>query len=174
MPSKITTVVTLLLVISSPIILISLQITKAQTTRNIQLDNTSLVAQKILDEVHNMEDSGPRQVVLSIVSFFVALAMAIFGIQLAFRPQKSDIKYFTAAILALIIPVTGLLVSFIAASILGIPGLGIIAKNVWLFASLMLLIPIITLFVLLILRRRVQENDGLSKGALFIHTRFNL
>jgi hypothetical protein len=147
MPSKVI-IVLMLLFISSPIITISFQITKAQTTSTDQLDNSSLDAQ--------------RQVILMIVSFFVALAMAIFGIQLAFRPRRSDIKYFTAAILALILPVTGLLVSFIAASILGTPSLGIIAKNVWLFASLMLLIPVITLFVLLILRRRVQENDDLK------------
>lgn len=157
MPSKVIIVVMILSVISSPII-VSFQITQAQTTRNIQLDNSSLDAQKILDAIYNIENFDPRQVILTIVSFFVALAMAIFGIQLAFRPRKSDVKYFTAAILALIIPVTSLLVSFIAASILGIPGLGIIAKNVWLFASLMLLIPIITLFVLLILHRRVQQN----------------
>lgn len=144
MQSKVITVVMLLLVISSPIIITSFQITQAQTTSNNKLDNSSLDAQ--------------RQVILTIVSFFVALAMAIFGLQLAFRPRKYDIKYFTAAILALIIPVTALLVSFTAASILGIPGLGIIAKNVWLFASLMLLIPIITLFVLLILHRRVRQN----------------
>lgn len=158
MPSKVITVIMILLVISSPIIIISFQITQAQTTRNIQLGNSSLDAKKILDELYSIENFDPRQVILTIVSFFVALAMAIFGIQLAFRPRKSDIKYFTAAILALIIPVTALLVSFIAASILGIPGLGIIAKNVWLFASLMLLIPIITLFVLLILHRRVRQN----------------
>lgn len=146
MQSKVITVVMLLLVISSPIIITSFQITQAQTTSNNQLDNSSLDAQ--------------RQVILTIVSFFVALAMAIFGIQLAFRPRRSDLKYFTAAILALIIPVTGLLISFIAVSILGIPDLGIIAKNVWLFASLMLLIPVITLFVLLILHRRVQVDNN--------------
>jgi hypothetical protein len=164
MPSKVITVVMLLLVMSSPIILLSLQITQAQTTRNNQLDISSFDAQKIVDELDNIENFGPRQVILTIVSFFVALAMAIFGIQLAFKPQKSDIKYFTAAILALIIPVTGLLVSFIAASILGIPGLGIIAKNIWLFASLMLLIPVITLFALLILHhsRRPGEQRRLE------------
>ena len=95
MPSKVIIVVMILSVISSPII-VSFQITQAQTTRNIQLDNSSLDAQKILDAIYNIENFDPRQVILTIVSFFVALAMAIFGIQLAFRPRKSDIKYFTA------------------------------------------------------------------------------
>jgi hypothetical protein len=158
MPSKVVTVVMILLAISNMIIIISFQITQAQTTRNTQSYNSSLDAQKILDELNSIENFEPRQVILTIVSFFVALAMAIFGIQLAFRPRKSDIKYFTAAILALIIPVTSLLVSFIAASILEIPGLGIIAENVWLFASLMLLIPIITLVVLLILHHKVRQT----------------
>ena len=159
MPSKVITVVMILLVMSSPIITASFQISRAQTTKITSSYNNTLDTEKILGKIYSTENFDPRQVILTIVSFFVALAMAIFGIQLAFRPRKSDIKYFTAAILALIIPVTGLLVSFIAASILEIPGLGIIANNVWLFASLMLLIPIITLFVLLILHQKVQSGD---------------
>ena len=160
MPSKVITVVMILLVMSSPIITASFQISRAQTTKIISSYNNTLDTEKILGKIYSTENFDPRQVILTIVSFFVALAMAIFGIQLAFRPRKSDIKYFTAAILALIIPVTGLLVSFIAASILEIPGLGIIANNVWLFASLMLLIPIITLVVLLILHQKGQKTGG--------------
>jgi len=106
-----------------------------------------------------LEENAPRQVVLSIVSFFVAMAFTIFGIQLAFRPQKTEIKYFNVAILSLIIPVTVLLVMFVGSSVLGIQAFGIISKNVWLFASVMLLIPIFTLIILVILHRISRERS---------------
>ena len=106
-----------------------------------------------------LEENAPRQVVLSIVSFFVAMAFTIFGIQLAFRPQKTEIKYFTAAILSLIIPVTVLLVTFVVSNVLGIQTFSLISKNVWLFASVMLLIPIFTLIILLILHRISRQQS---------------
>ena len=106
-----------------------------------------------------LEENAPRQVVLSIVSFFVAMAFTIFGIQLAFRPQKTEIKYFNVAILSLIIPVTVLLVMFVGSSVLGIQAFGLISKNVWLFASVMLLIPIFTLIILVILHRISRERS---------------
>jgi hypothetical protein len=106
-----------------------------------------------------LEENAPRQVVLSIVSFFVAMAFTIFGIQLAFRPQKTEIKYFTAAILSLVIPVTVLLVTFVVSNVLGIQTFSLISKNVWLFASVMLLIPIFTLIILLILHRISRERS---------------
>ena len=105
-----------------------------------------------------LEVSAPRQVVLSIVSFFVAMAFTIFGIQLAFRPQKTEIKYFTVAILSLIIPVTVLLITFVGSNVLGIQSFGLISRNVWLFASVMLLIPIFTLIILVILHRIRRER----------------
>jgi len=106
-----------------------------------------------------LEENAPRQVVLSIVSFFVAMAFTIFGIQLAFRPQKTEIKYFTAAILSLIIPITVLLVTFVVSNVIGIQTFSLISKNVWLFASVMLLIPIFTLIILLILHRISKERS---------------
>jgi len=106
-----------------------------------------------------LEENAPRQVVLSIVSFFVAMAFTIFGIQLAFRPQKTEIKYFTAAILSLVIPVTVLLVTFVVSNVLGIQTFSLISKNVWLFASVMLLIPIFTLIILLILHRISRQQS---------------
>ncbi|HEY9491838.1 MAG TPA: hypothetical protein VIP56_07620 [Nitrososphaeraceae archaeon] len=106
-----------------------------------------------------LEENAPRQVVLSIVSFFVAMAFTIFGIQLAFRPQKTEIKYFNVAILSLIIPVTVLLVTFVVSNVLGIQTFSLISKNVWLFASVMLLIPIFTLIILLILHRISRERS---------------
>jgi len=106
-----------------------------------------------------LEENAPRQVVLSIVSFFVAMAFTIFGIQLAFRPQKTEIKYFTVAILSLIIPVTVLLIAFVGSNVLGIQTFGLISKNVWLFASVMLLIPIFTLIILVILHRISRERS---------------
>ena len=105
-----------------------------------------------------LEENAPRQVVLSIVSFFVAMAFTIFGIQLAFRPQKTEIKYFTVAILSLIIPVTVLLITFVGSNVLGIQSFGLISRNVWLFASVMLLIPIFTLIILVILHRIRRER----------------
>ncbi len=105
-----------------------------------------------------LEENAPRQVVLSIVSFFVAMAFTIFGIQLAFRPQKTEIKYFTVAILSLIIPVTVLLIAFVGSNVLGIQTFGLISRNVWLFASVMLLIPIFTLIILVILHRISRER----------------
>jgi hypothetical protein len=117
----------------------------------------------IIDELRKsrsiLEESAPRQVVLLIVSFFVALAFTIFGIQLAFRPQKTEIKYFTVSILSLIIPVTVLLITFVGSNVLGIQTFGLISKNVWLFASLMLLIPIFTLIILVILHRLSRERS---------------
>ena len=106
-----------------------------------------------------LEENAPRQVVLSIVSFFVAMAFTIFGIQLAFRPQKTEIKYFTAAILSLIIPITVLLVTFVVSNVIGIQTFSLISKNVWLFASVMLLIPIFTLIILLILHRISRQQS---------------
>jgi len=91
------------------------------------------------------------------------MAFTIFGIQLAFRPQQTEIKYFTAAILSLVIPVTVLLVAFVGSNILGFQTLGLISKNVWLFASLMLLIPIFTLIILIILHRISRERSGSGK-----------
>jgi hypothetical protein len=87
------------------------------------------------------------------------MAFTIFGIQLAFRPQKTEIKYFTVAILSLIIPVTVLLIAFVGSNVLGIQTFGLISKNVWLFASVMLLIPIFTLIILVILHRISRERS---------------
>ena len=155
--------VTVLLAIANQTVQIPFQSNQTSTIKNDHLVNvTNVDIQQIVDELRKnrslLEENGPRQVILSVVSFFVAMALAIFGIQLVFRPQKREVKYFTASILSLIIPVTILLISYVASVILGIPGLGIIAKNVWLFASLMLLIPVITLIFLLILHRKVKEQ----------------
>jgi len=143
----------------------SLQINRSLVTKDDPLykNGTNNDTQLIINELQKsrsiLEESAPRQVVLSIVSFFVAIAFTIFGIQLAFRPQKVEIKYFTVAILSLIIPVTVLLITFVASSILGIQAFGLISKNVWLFASLMLLIPIFTLIILVILHRISRERS---------------
>ena len=143
----------------------SLQINQVLASKNDTLykNGTDDKSQIMIDELRKsrtlLEVSAPRQVVLSIVSFFVAMAFTIFGIQLAFRPQKTEIKYFTVAILSLIIPVTVLLVMFVGSSVLGIQAFGIISKNVWLFASVMLLIPIFTLIILVILHRISRERS---------------
>ena len=143
----------------------SLQINQVLASKNESLykNGTDDKSQIIIDELRKsrtlLEVSAPRQVVLSIVSFFVAMAFTIFGIQLAFRPQKTEIKYFNVAILSLIIPVTVLLVMFVGSSVLGIQAFGIISKNVWLFASVMLLIPIFTLIILVILHRISRERS---------------
>ena len=143
----------------------SLQINQVLASKNDTLykNGTDDKSQIMIDELRKsrtlLEVSAPRQVVLSIVSFFVAMAFTIFGIQLAFRPQKTEIKYFNVAILSLIIPVTVLLVMFVGSSVLGIQAFGIISKNVWLFASVMLLIPIFTLIILVILHRISRERS---------------
>lgn len=143
----------------------SLQIDQDLASKNdtIYKNGTDDKTQIIINELRKfttvLEVSAPRQVVLSIVSFFVAIAFTIFGIKLAFRPQKAEIKYFNAAILSLLIPVTVLLVMFVASNILGIQTLGLISKNVWLFASVMLLIPIFTLIILVILHRISRERS---------------
>ena len=142
----------------------SLQINQVLASKNDTLltNGTDDKTQIMIDELRKsrtlLEVSAPRQVVLSIVSFFVAMAFTIFGIQLAFRPQKTEIKYFTAAILSLIIPVTVLLITFVASNVLGIQSFGLISRNVWLFASVMLLIPIFTLIILVILHRIRRER----------------
>jgi uncharacterized protein YsxB (DUF464 family) len=123
-------------------------------------NDTEVVIKDLKKSMTALAESAPRQVVLSIVSFFVAMAFTIFGIQLAFRPQKAEIKYFTAAILSLIIPVTVLLVTFVGSNVLGIQTFGLISQNVWLFASLMLLIPIFTLIILVILHRISRERSN--------------
>jgi hypothetical protein len=127
-------------------------------------NNTEVVIKDLRKSMTALAESAPRQVVLSIVSFFVAMAFTIFGIQLAFRPQKAEIKYFTAAILSLIIPVTVLLVTFVGSNVLGIQTFGLISQNVWLFASLMLLIPIFTLIILVILHRISRERSVSDKA----------
>ena len=143
----------------------SLQIDQILASKNDTLykNGTDDKAQIIINELRKfrtvLEESGPRQVILSIVSFFVAMAFTIFGIQLAFRPQKTEIKYFNVAILSLLIPVTILLVMFVGSNVLGIQTLGLISKNVWLFASVMLLIPIFTLIILVILHRISREQS---------------
>jgi uncharacterized protein YsxB (DUF464 family) len=126
-------------------------------------NDTEVVIKDLKKSMTALAESAPRQVVLSIVSFFVAMAFTIFGIQLAFRPQKAEIKYFTAAILSLIIPVTVLLVTFVGSNVLGIQTFGLISQNVWLFASLMLLIPIFTLIILVILHRISRERSVSGK-----------
>jgi len=127
--------------------------------KNATDDETQIIINELRKFTTVLEVSAPRQVVLSIVSFFVAIAFTIFGIKLAFRPQKTEIKYFNAAILSLLIPVTVLLVMFVGSNILGIQTLGLISKNVWLFASVMLLIPIFTLIILVILHRISRERS---------------
>ncbi|MDW0174286.1 MAG: hypothetical protein QOK56_09655 [Nitrososphaeraceae archaeon] len=142
----------------------SLQINQVLASKNDTLltNGTDDKTQIMIDELRKsrtlLEASAPRQVVLSIVSFFVAMAFTIFGIQLAFRPQKTEIKYFTVAILSLVIPVTVLLITFVASNVLGIQSFGLISRNVWLFASVMLLIPIFTLIILVILHRIRRER----------------
>ena len=143
----------------------SLQINQVLASKNDTLykNGTDDKTQIMIDELRKsrtvLEVSAPRQVVLSIVSFFVAMAFTIFGIQLAFRPQKTEIKYFTVAILSLIIPVTVLLIAFVGSNVLGFQTFGLISKNVWLFASVMLLIPIFTLIILVILHRISRERS---------------
>lgn len=138
----------------------SLQINQILASKNDTLtdDKTQIIINELRKSRTVLEESAPRQVVLSIVSFFVAMAFTIFGIQLAFRPQKTEIKYFNVAILSLLIPVTVLLVMFVGSNVLGIQTLGLISKNVWLFASVMLLIPIFTLIILVILHRISRER----------------
>ena len=143
----------------------SLQISPSLVTKDEPLykngtnNDTHIIINELRKSRSILEESAPRQVVLSIVSFFVAIAFTIFGIQLAFRPQKTEIKYFTVAILSLIIPVTVLLITFVSSNVLGIQAFGLISKNVWLFASLMLLIPIFTLIILVILHRIGRERS---------------
>jgi len=143
----------------------SLQVSEVLASKNDTLytngteDKTQIIINELRQSRIVLQESAPRQVVLSIVSFFVAMAFTIFGIQLAFRPQKTEIKYFNVAILSLIIPVTVLLVMFVGSSVLGIQAFGLISKNVWLFASVMLLIPIFTLIVLVILHRISRERS---------------
>ena len=142
----------------------SLQINQVLASKNDTLykngtdDKTQIMINELRKFRTVLEETAPRQVVLSIVSFFVAMAFTIFGIQLAFRPQKTEIKYFTVAILSLIIPVTVLLITFVASNVLGIQSFGLISRNVWLFASVMLLIPIFTLIILVILHRIRRER----------------
>ena len=137
---------------------------KVEPLNNNETSNdTEVVIKELKKSMTALAESAPRQVVLSIVSFFVAMAFTIFGIQLAFRPQKAEIKYFTAAILSLIIPVTVLLVMFVGSNVLSIQTFGLISQNVWLFASLMLLIPIFTLIILVILHRISRERSGSGK-----------
>lgn len=142
----------------------SLQINPVLASKNDTLnkngtdDKTQIMINELRKFRFVLEESAPRQVILSIVSFFVAMAFTIFGIQLAFRPQKTEIKYFNVAILSLLIPVTILLVMFVGSNVLGIQTLGLISKNVWLFASVMLLIPIFTLIILVILHRISRER----------------
>lgn len=144
--------------------LIRFLVNKVEPLNNNETSNdTEVVIKDLKKSLTALAESAPRQVVLSIVSFFVAMAFTIFGIQLAFRPQKAEIKYFTAAILSLIIPVTVLLVTFVGSNVLGIQTFGLISQNVWLFASLMLLIPIFTLIILVILHRISRERSGSSK-----------
>lgn len=143
----------------------SLQVNQVLASKNDTLykngtdDKTQIIINELRKSRAVLEVSAPRQVVLSIVSFFVAMAFTIFGIQLAFRPQKAEIKYFNVAILSLLIPVTVLLVMFVGSNVLGIQTLGLISKNVWLFASVMLLIPIFTLIILVILHRISRERS---------------
>ena len=143
----------------------SLQINQVLASKNDTLykNGTDDKTQIMIDELRKsrtvLEVSAPRQVVLSIVSFFVAMAFTIFGIQLAFRPQKREIKYFTVGILSLVIPVTLLLIRFVGSNVLVIQTFGLISKNVWLFASVMLLIPIFTLIILVILHRISRERS---------------
>ena len=139
-------------------------VNKVEPQDNNETSNgTEVVIKDLKKSMTALAESAPRQVVLSIVSFFVAMAFTIFGIQLAFRPQKAEIKYFTAAILSLIIPVTVLLVTFVGSNVLGIQTFGLISQNVWLFASLMLLIPIFTLIILVILHRISRERSVSGK-----------
>jgi hypothetical protein len=166
--------------ISIPIVLITVMVLLTipyqtmqgllQTNRVLAVENDALSkngtnneTQIIINELRKsrivQEENAPRQVILSVVSFFVAMAFTIFGIQLAFRPQKAEIKYFTAAILSLIIPVTVLLIMFVGSNVLGIQTFSLISKNVWLFASVMLLIPIFTLIILLILHRISRQQS---------------
>ena len=137
-------------------------LTNQSVSKRILNNETNDNTQAIVNELRKMrgvlEVSGPRQVILTIVSFFVAIAFTVFGVQLAFRPEKTEIKYFRVAILSLIIPVTVLLIGYIVSNILGIPQFGVITTNVWLFASLMLLIPISTLIILVILHRIAKER----------------
>lgn len=137
-------------------------LTNQSVSKRILNNETNDNTQAIVNELRKMrgvlEVSGPRQVILTIVSFFVAIAFTVFGVQLAFRPEKTEIKYFRVAILSLIIPVTVLLITHIVSNILGIPQFGVITTNVWLFASLMLLIPIFTLIILVILHRIAKER----------------
>ena len=143
----------------------SLQVNQVLASKNDTLykngtdDKTQIIINELRKSRTVLEVSAPRQVVLSIVSFFVAMAFTIFGIQLAFRPQKTEIKYFNVAILSLLIPVTVLLIAFVGSNVLGIQTLGLISKNVWLFASVMLLIPIFTLIILVILHRISRERS---------------
>ena len=166
--------------ISLPIVLITVMVLltiafqtmqgSLQTNRVLAIENDPLAkngtnneTQIIINELRKsrsvLEENAPRQVILSVVSFFVAMAFTIFGIQLAFRPQKREIKYFTAAILSLIIPVSVLLIMFVGSNVLGIQAFSLISKNVWFFASVMLLIPIFTLIILLILHRISRQQS---------------
>lgn len=159
-------VVTVMFLVTMPYqtMLGSIQLNQVLASKNETLftNGTDDKTQIMIDELRKsrtlLEVSAPRQVVLSIVSFFVAMAFTIFGIQLAFRPQKTEIKYFTVAILSLIIPVTVLLITFVGSNVLGIQSFGLISRNVWLFASVMLLIPIFTLIILVILHRISRER----------------
>ena len=75
-----------------------LQINQVLASKNDTLftNGTDDKTQIMIDELRKsrtvLEVSAPRQVVLSIVSFFVAMAFTIFGIQLAFRQKKTEIK----------------------------------------------------------------------------------
>jgi hypothetical protein len=154
-------VVMVLLSIPTQTMQISL-LTNQSISKRILNNETNNNTQAIVNELRKMrgilEGSRPRQVILTIVSFFVAIAFTVFGVQLAFRPEKTEIKYFRVAILSLIIPVTVLLIAHIVSNILGIRGFGFITTNIWLFASLMLLIPIFTLITLVILHRIAKER----------------
>ncbi|HEX2304892.1 MAG TPA: hypothetical protein VHH33_01255, partial [Nitrososphaeraceae archaeon] len=68
----------------------SLQINQVLASKNDTLykngtdDKTQIVINELRKFRTVLEETAPRQVVLSIVSFFVAMAFTIFGIQLAF------------------------------------------------------------------------------------------
>jgi preprotein translocase subunit SecY len=78
-------------------------LTNQSVSKRILNNETNDNTQAIVNELRKMrsvlEVSAPRQVILTIVSFFVAIAFTVFGVQLAFRPEKTEIKYFRVAIM---------------------------------------------------------------------------
>jgi hypothetical protein len=89
-------VVMVLLSIPTQTMQISL-LTNQSISKRILNNETNNNTQAIVNELRKMrgilEGSRPRQVILTIVSFFVAIAFTVFGVQLAFRPEKTEIKY---------------------------------------------------------------------------------